>query len=133
MFTSHPNQRIVTVSNAPIKGQFLQIPLEDMKAACRNLTASQVIVWQILAGNANNYKFAFSPAAINKDYGLSIKTIQNAFATLIEKGYLIETSPNQYVFYRHSQNFAADNEVVAESSTKEEKKKKMMERLIYGE
>lgn len=64
-----------------------------------NLTAYLLYVHFSL--HQNNYKFAFSPAALHKELGISKDRCRTAFNKLIEHGFLVEKVPgsNEYIFY----------------------------------
>jgi hypothetical protein len=82
-----------------VQKNFIQIPKDAFQAAARDLTAAQLIVWTVLAGNADNFEFFFSPAELEKDYGICKKTAQSAFKTLQDKGYLIPTKASTHFHF----------------------------------
>ena len=58
-------------------------------------------MWLYLASNANNYCFAWSPAAFSEAYGCSEKSAREAFNQLVAKNYLVQKTSrkNEYTFY----------------------------------
>ena len=98
-FVSVPNQRIITVKREPAKSDFLGIKNQNWQAAARNLTPHAMMLYFYLAANADNYTFALSPSAIRQAIGMARSTYHDQFYNLINKGYLVRVSGNQYVFY----------------------------------
>lgn len=105
MYTA-PNQRIINVSkDTPAKGTrkpFAAIFLEYIEAASKNLQGEVAFkMWLYLASNANNYCFAWSPAAFAEAYGCSEKSAREAFNQLVAKNYLVQKTnrKNEYTFY----------------------------------
>lgn len=94
MYTA-PNQRIINVSkDTPTKGTrkpFAAIFLEYIEAASKDLQGEVAFkMWLYLASNANNYCFAWSPAAFSEAYGCSEKSAREAFNQLVAKNYLVQ-------------------------------------------
>ena len=135
---THPNQRVVQICTKKVTKDFIQVAKEDIKAACLDLTPAQTLVWLIFAGNAEGYNFVFSPTAIEKEYGISKQTAQNAFKVLIEKGYLEPTKASTHFRFHLKPIGAADlemstcevvnNEPINSSSSAE--KKSLMDRVM---
>ena len=94
MYTA-PNQRIINVSkDTPTKGTrkpFAAIFLECIEAESKDLQGEVAFkMWLYLASNANNYCFAWSPAAFAEAYGCSEKSAREAFNQLVAKNYLVQ-------------------------------------------
>ena len=98
-FVSVPNQRIITVKREPAKSDFLGSKNENWQAAARNLSPHAMMLYFYIASNADNYTFALSPAAVRQAIGMARSTYHDQFHNLVDKGYLVRVSGNQYVFY----------------------------------
>ena len=122
-FVSVPNQRIITVKRETPKSDFLGIKNENWQAAARNLTPHAMMLYFYLASNKDNYTFALSPAAVRQAIGMARSTYHDQFHNLVDKGYLVRVSGNQYVFYEkphtspESNNVATSVNIVASPNT----------------
>ena len=122
-FVSVPNQRIITVKRETPKSDFLGIKNENWQAAARNLTPHAMMLYFYLASNKDNYTFALSPAAVRQAIGMARSTYHDQFHNLVDKGYLVRVSGNQYVFYEkphtspESNNVATSANIVASPNT----------------
>lgn len=103
-FYTVPNQRVVEIHREKAKSDFLGINNETWKTASRDLRPTALVLYLYLASNANGYRKALSPAAIQKEIGMPHSTYHDQFKYLIEKGYLVQTGKNRYDFYEKSQN-----------------------------
>ena len=110
-FVSVPNQRIITVKREMPKSDFLGIKNENWQAAARNLTPHAMMLYFYLASNKNNYTFALSPAAVRQAIGMARSTYHDQFHNLVDKGYLVRVSGNQYVFYEKPHTSPESNNV----------------------
>lgn len=94
-----PNQKVVTVDKQPTKDKLhAQINMEALNAAALDLDAGAFKLWIYFSKNQNGYEFALSSKAVEETFGIKIKQYNNAIATLTEKGYLVMTKGNKYVF-----------------------------------
>ena len=122
-FVSVPNQRIITVKRETPKSDFLGIKNENWQAAAKNLTPHAMMLYFYLASNKDNYTFALSPAAVRQAIGMARSTYHDQFHNLVDKGYLVRVSGNQYVFYEkphtspESNNVATSANIVASPNT----------------
>lgn len=98
-FVSVPNQRIITVKRETPKSDFLGIKNENWQAAARNLTPHAMMLYFYLASNKDNYTFALSPAAVRQAIGMARSTYHDQFHNLVDKGYIVPTGGNHFVFY----------------------------------
>ena len=96
---TYPNQRLVTIHREKFKTNFLGIKNENWKAAARDLSAPAFKLYIYLASNADNYKLALSPAAIQEEIGMARSTYHDQFHVLVNKGYLVQSKDNSYDFY----------------------------------
>lgn len=64
-----------------------------------------------LASNKDNYTFALSPAAVRQAIGMARSTYHDQFHNLVDKGYLVRVSGNQYVFYEKPNTSPESNNV----------------------
>jgi len=84
----------------------MSIDFKYEEAAMRNLSGNGFKLWRYLLKwygvNKTNKNYDFSPAAIIKSTGMGKNGPNNAFAELIQKGYLFQTNaeehPNKYIF-----------------------------------
>ena len=122
-FVSVPNQRIITVKRETPKSDFLGIKNENWQAAARNLTPHAMMLYFYLASNKDNYTFALSPAAVRQAIGMARSTYHDQFHNLVDKGYLVPTGGNHFVFYEkpntspESNNVATSANIVASPNT----------------
>ena len=72
-------------------------------------TKAGFLLWYYFAENQNNYEFALSPKAVEAATGIKIKAYNSAIAALIEKGYLVKTKGNFYIFYEKPVMLSKDN------------------------
>lgn len=94
------NQKVVKVEKELCNKEHLYatINLDAMSAAACNLDAGAFKLWCYFAKNQNGYEFALSSKAVERDFGIKIKQYNNAVAELIDKGYLVNTKGNNYIF-----------------------------------
>lgn len=112
-----PNQKVVSMEKESCKGAlFAQINMDALESAARDLDAGAFKLWVYFAKNQNNYVFALSSKDVENTFGMKIKQYNNAVATLMEKGYLVETSKNHYTFKEIAVMPKEDNEVKQENS-----------------
>ncbi len=103
MPTTYPNQRIIKIHREVPKTDFLGIRNENWKAAARDLSAHALKLYLYFAANADNYEFALSQAAVTEEIGMARSTFHDQFHILVNKGYLINTHGNTYVFFEKPQ------------------------------
>lgn len=99
-----PNQNVITIHRQYPKKDFLQIKKENwqnMLKECKDYYALALYLY--FASNADNYKLAISPAAIEKAIGMARSTYYKKFALLIKQGYIIDKGANTYEFYEEPQ------------------------------
>ena len=94
-----PNQRTVKITREPVKSDFLGIKNENWKSACRDLRPHAFTLYLYFASNANGYQLALSPEAIRREIGMARSTYHDQFNILVDKGYLVQTGGNTYIFY----------------------------------
>ena len=110
-FVSVPNQRIITVKRETPKNDFLGIKNENWQAAARDLTPHAMMLYFYLASNKDNYTFALSPAAVRQAIGMARSTYHDQFHNLVDKGYLVPTGGNHFVFYEKPNTSPESNNV----------------------
>lgn len=100
IYKSSPNQKTITVKKEPTDNQnyYTMINLNALELASIDLKAGAFKLWIYLAKNQNNYTFALSNKAAQQYFGIKKDQYDSAVKELIEKGYLIETSKNKYLF-----------------------------------
>ena len=96
---TYPNQKTVIVHREKAEKDFLGIKNENWTAACRDLKAQAFILYLYFVANANNYKFALSPAAVINTIGMPESTYADQIKKLISKGYLVKSHGSTYDFY----------------------------------
>ena len=94
-----PNQRVITIHREVAKSDFLGIKNVNWQAAARDLGAHAFLLYIYLASNADGYNLALSPAASRQAIGMARSTYHDQFAKLIDKGYLVAGSGNNYNFF----------------------------------
>lgn len=103
--TTVPNQKTITVQKEKCDKQNLYATynLEAFQNAMIDLKGETFKLWCYLGKNQNGYEFALSKVdALNWGVG-SKSSYDRAVKELIEKGYLVETSPNHFDFYEQPQ------------------------------
>ena len=98
---TNPNQKTIKVQKEVSNKQNLYAiyNLEALNNAMIDLKGETFKLWCYLNKNQNNYTFALSRVDAIK-WGIGSKSsYDRAIKELIEKGYLVETSPNHYDFY----------------------------------
>jgi hypothetical protein len=97
---SYPNQKKIKVEKQPCNShnKFATINQHAMqKAMCELNTMGSIKLWLYLAKNKNEYIFDLSCAECEK-WGLKPDAFHAAVKELINKGYLIHSKANEYVF-----------------------------------
>lgn len=104
---SVPNQKIINkavndkyTGKPEDGGNFARIHLDAMNYAMKDLTPVQFKVWCYLCRIApGTTDWEVSPADALQNWGISKDSFQKSIRVLIEKKYLVETSPNHFDFY----------------------------------
>lgn len=112
-----PHQKTVEVVKEPCDNTckehyYSKINLIAMSEAALNLDAGAFKLWIYFAKNQNEYEFALSSKAVEETFGMKIKQYNNAVATLIDKGYLVNTKGNNHKFYEKPVITKEDNVVI---------------------
>lgn len=109
-----PNQKTVKIEKEVCNKQnlYAAINLQAMESAAINLDAGAFKLWCYFAKNQNNYEFALSSKDVAESFGIKIKQYNNAVNELMEKGYLVNTKGNNYVFHEISVNTKSNNDVI---------------------
>lgn len=103
----YANQNTVTVHSSSggkraADGAYGIITKKELQAACYVLddkrNSTPVLLSIVLAMNQDGYPYDFSPAALEKEYGISKKRWREAFKVLKSKGYLRDDGKNHYTF-----------------------------------
>ena len=103
---TNPNQKTITVQKEKCDKQnlYAMYNLDVLQSAMLDLKGETFKLWCYLGKNQNNYEFALSKVdALNWGVG-SKSSYDRAVKELIEKRYLVETSPNHYDFYEMPQD-----------------------------
>ena len=101
-FNIVPNQRIFVIHREDKGNSFISINKNNYSKAYRDMSSTPaalgLYIW--LVGNQNNYKFAFSPQAIENQLGMARSSCHSAVKKLEELGYLVQReNSNVYDFY----------------------------------
>ena len=99
---SVPNQRIIKVQKAKADKEHLytMFNLKALNSAFQCLNSIGGIKLFIYIGkNQNNYSFELSRAAFMEWSGLAETAYKSGIKELINKGYLVNTNGNNYIFY----------------------------------
>ena len=104
-----PNQKSVTIhketcDKGHIDSQFNRAAMEAAMKSMNGREASGFLLWCYLSLNQEGYELALSNIAVREATGMSKDAYDTAVRLLIEKGYLVQRSGNQYDFYQVSQN-----------------------------
>lgn len=81
----------------------MQIDIEDIEVAAKELSPSGFKLYLYLAKNQDKYNFAYSPKDFTLSYGVSESSAKRAKTELIEKGYII-TKGNFFDFYTNKED-----------------------------
>lgn len=116
-YNTNPNQRIIIISK-DVEKPYGVISRKAEQIAVHQLddnTASYMLFIH-LALNQDTHQFAFSPAALQEELGISKDRCRTAFNKLVEKGYLkpIREDSNKYVFYQIPPEYADINTYTCE-------------------
>ena len=99
-FSTVPNQRIFCIHRSPTDKNFISINKLNFTKAYRDMSNSPaalgLYLW--LVGNKNDYKFAFSPQAIENQLGMANSSCHGAVKKLEELGYLVKRNENSNVY-----------------------------------
>ena len=119
-YNTVPNQKVVKVQKAPADKSNLYsvINIEAAHNAMKDLaeTKAGFMLWYYFAENQNGYEFALSSKAVEAATGIKVKAYNSAIAAMIEKGYLVNTKGNYYVFHECPVILSQDN--AADENTK---------------
>lgn len=106
IFITNPNQRIVTVIGDKEKGDgriygTITRRAERIAARLLNDSLTAYLLYIHLALHQNNYVFAFSPAALQEELGISKDRCRAAFNKLVQRGFLVRKAAGNkdYIFY----------------------------------
>lgn len=100
------NQKIIRIKKTEVDRNFLKLSKEEMYAAMRELTGSELKLYLYLAANKVDYQLELSRSYLIEQGITSNGSYDRAVKGLIEKHYLLPLSPgsNIYYFYTTSQN-----------------------------
>lgn len=109
-----PNQKQIRVSKetCDVNHLYARINLYAMEEAARTLDAGAFKLWCYFSKNQNGYEFALSSKAVQEDFGIKIKQYNNAVKELEEKGFLVNTKGNNYIFNEIPVNTKGNNDVI---------------------
>lgn len=100
MIETNPNQKTIKVNKELCDKEYAQYNLDALQKAVNNLDGHTFKMWLYLSKNQNGYKFALSKVDVIKNWGMGSKSsYDRAVKELIECGYLIQISKNDYDFY----------------------------------
>ena len=104
---TNPNQRVITVVSA--KGENNKEPFGIITRKAERIAArvlddgtASYILYIHFALHQDRHTFAFSPATLKNELGISPDRSRTAFKKLVDSGYLIRNNPksNIYTFYQ---------------------------------
>ena len=96
---TYPNQREINIHRERAASNFLGIKNDNWMAASRILGAHALRLYLYLASNADGYRLALSPAAIQQEIGMPTSTYRDQFRRLEALHYIKHSSGNTYDFY----------------------------------
>jgi predicted transcriptional regulator len=73
--------------------------VDTIEHAAKELKNGAFKVYIYLLTNQNDYYFGLSPQDIANRYGINIDTAREGIKQLIDKGYLVSSSGNEFTFY----------------------------------
>lgn len=87
---SNAKQRIAVIHRAKPEAGFLQVNRDDWRYAAKVLEKkySALVVYLELANNADKFEDEFYPQTLVDEIGMTTKSWNNGFNTLIEEGFL---------------------------------------------
>lgn len=99
-YKTSPNQKTITIKKEDCNRQnfYAAINLNALELAAIDLKSGAFKLWIYFAKNQDNYTFGLSNKAVAEQFGIKKDQYDSAVKELIEKGYLIETAKNKYVF-----------------------------------
>ena len=99
-YKTYPNQKTIKVKKEKCDKQnhYTMINLNALETAGIDLKAGAFKLWIYLAKNQDNFTFGLSNKATEETFGIKKDQYDKAVKELIEKGYLIETSKNNFEF-----------------------------------
>ena len=96
---TYPNQREINIHRERAASNFLGIKNDNWMAASRALGAHALRLYLYLASNADGYRLALSPAAIQQQIGMPTSTYRDQFRKLESMHYIKYSHGNTYDFY----------------------------------
>ena len=107
-----PNQNIVIVHREMPESDFLQIKNSNWQQMLHKTKDPYAfILYLYFAANANGYKFALSPKAVEEATGLARSTFYKKMTVLKNAGYIVEGKGNQLHFYEVPQKTKSEEEI----------------------
>lgn len=100
-FQTVQNQRIISISGKEACDKdhlYARVNKAALLKAMQELTPTNFEVWLYLASQANNYTFAFSPAAVTEETGIKKSSLQEGIRVLIKEKYLIPRADNSNIY-----------------------------------
>ena len=101
MSETNPNQKTLRIENqhSSTSNPYAMYNLQALQSAMLDLTGETFTLWCYLHQTQHGYTFALSKVdALNWGVG-SKSSYDRAIAELIQKGYLVRTTGNNYNFY----------------------------------
>lgn len=119
MSNTSPNQKVIQIHRKPLGGSFLGINNDNWKNAARVLGAHGFLLYIYLASNKDQYKFALSPAAVQKEIGMPRSTYYDQLIKLESFGFLVPPAGNgnMYHFYEAPQSSTQNKNVCEPEKT----------------
>ena len=96
---TYPNQREINIHRERAASNFLGIKNDNWMAASRALGAHALRLYLYLASNADGYRLALSPAAIQQQIGMPTSTYRDQFRKLESMHYIKHSHGNTYDFF----------------------------------
>ena len=107
-----PNQNIVIIHREMPESDFLQIKNSNWQQMLHKTKDPYAfILYLYLAANANGYKFALSPKAVEEATGLARSTFYKKMLVLKNAGYIVEGKGNQLHFFEVPQKTKSEEEI----------------------
>jgi len=94
-----PNQKVLHINKTKVTRGFLQVQLDEVYQASKNLGEAEFKIYIYLCGNKDGYDMALSQVAVQEAVGVKKTAYYSAIKGLEEKGYIVNNQGNIYNFY----------------------------------
>lgn len=96
-----PNQKIIYIGERlprDAEHPYTEQNIAAMARASRELGGDRFKVWMYLSKNKDNFRLELSQRAVENEWGVKKDTFQRAVKDMIDLGYLVQISGNEWRF-----------------------------------